>query len=132
MTKSERAEMYRDYLNSEGFPASIDDDGDIVFKSEGRTYLILIYEKDDTYFQLVYPSFWSIESDQECEQAAAAALYATSQTKAAKVYLTKEKDNTWASVECFFSAPEHFKGVFTRMLLALQAGVKSFTGKMQE
>ena len=130
MTKQERAEMYRQYLAEEGYSPKIDDDGDVFFKFEGRGHVILVSEKDEEFFSLARPNFWSIESDAERAKVVDAALYATKETKVAKVFPVR--DNTWATIEMFFCPPESFKGVFRRSLLALQAAIENFRKKMQE
>ena len=129
MTKQERAEMYHEYLIDEGYAPKIDSDGDVVFKFEGGNYLLLLDEKDEEFFRLVFPGFWSIESEQERAMATQAALAATAQTKVVKVFLVD--DNTWASIEMFCNPPESFKSVFLRCIRALQAGVQNFKEKMQ-
>ena len=129
MTKQERAEMYRGFLAEEGYVPKIDGDGDVTFKYEGGGYFIGVDEKDEEFFRLVFPSFWSIESEVEREKVAKAALQATAETKVAKVFPVR--DNTWASIEMFCSPPEAFKAVFRRSLSALQASVESFREGMQ-
>jgi len=128
MTKQDRAEMYRAYLAGEGFPAQIDRDGDVTFKHEGGSYVIIIDEDDETYFRLVFPSFWSIESDEERVRVILAAVHATAQIKVAKVYPLG--DQTFASIEMFVSPPEGFKPVFLRSLRALHAAVQCFREKV--
>ncbi|HSV73371.1 MAG TPA: hypothetical protein VLH79_06395 [Chthonomonadales bacterium] len=127
MTKAERAEMYREHLASEGFPVNIGHDGDVTFKFEGGNYVILI-DEDDTYFRLVFPGFWSIDSEEERLRVSLAALYATAQIKVAKVY--PQNDNTHAAIELFCSPPEAFKPVFMRSLRALGAAVQCFREKV--
>lgn len=130
MTKQERAEMYRQYLLEEGFAPRIDEDGDVAFKYEGGSYVIIVDDKDDVFFRLIYPGFWSIESEEERTKVTQAALHATAQTKVAKVFMVR--DNTWASIEMFCSPPEAFKPVFSRCLSALRTGVDTFRTKMRE
>ena len=130
MTKSERAEMYRSYLAEEGYAPKIDDDGDVRFKYEGGSYFISVEEKDEEFFRIVYPAFWSIENESERAKVAQVALLATAETKVAKVFPVR--DSTWASIEMFCSPPEVFKAVFGRSLTALRAAVQTFREKMQE
>lgn len=130
MTKQERVEMYRSFLADEGFTPRVDDDGDLFFKYEGRNYIILVSEKDESYFNLVFPGFWSIDNETERRKAAEAAQHATSETKVAKVFPVG--DNTWASIEMFCSPPEAFKPVFQRCLRALRTAVNTFGNKMRE
>ena len=130
MTKQERTEMYRAFLAEEGYAPKVDEDGDIVFKCEGKTYVILVEDKDAEFFRLAYPNFWSIDSEAERAKVAEASLHATTQTKVVKVFPIK--DNTWAAIEMFCSPPEAFKPVFQRSLSALRSGVEAFRSKMNE
>jgi hypothetical protein len=130
MTKEERAEMYRSFLAEEGYAPRLDDDGDVWFKYEGGNYFIAVDEKDEEFFRIVYPAFWSIENDNERAKVARAALIATAHTKVAKVFPVR--DDAWASIEMFCSPPKMFKAVFRRSLTALQAAVQEFRKGMQE
>ncbi len=130
MSKLERAEMYCEFLRNEGYRPEIDDDGDVVFREGGRVYLILIDENDDEFFRVVFPNFWSIESEEERERVERAALYATAMTKVAKVFPVR--NNVWATIEMFVSPIEGFKAVFERSIRALHVAVQSFVGKMRE
>ena len=63
------ARLYIDYLAHEGYRPTTDADGDVEFHYEGGYYYIDIETSDANYFQLVYPSFWRIESDEEFARA---------------------------------------------------------------
>lgn len=128
MDKKERAKLYEDFLLKEGYTPTIDQDGDVIFRAEGRTYAILIDERDEEFFRIVFPNFWPIESKQERLKVEQAALQATAETKVAKVFPVR--DNVWASIEMFCSPPEVFKTVFARSMSALRAAVGSFAEKM--
>jgi hypothetical protein len=122
--------MYREFLSEEGYAPKIDGDGDVIFKYEGKTYLIIVEDRDEEFFRLVYPYFWPIESNAERAKVVEAALHATAQTKVVKVFPVK--DDTWAAIEMFCSPPQAFKAVFRRSLSALRAGVEAFREKMNE
>ena len=128
--KVEFAQIYLDYLREQGFRPETDKDGDVVFKVEGKTYLIIVDEDDLNYFRLVFPNFWEIESDEEHQKVLAAVDQASSKTKVAKVYTTPQ-NNVWASVEIFLPKPESFAPIFERSLNALQACVASFVEQMR-
>lgn len=130
MSKAEKAEMYREFLQGEGYAPKIDGDGDIIFKREGRTYVIIIDEKDEMFFRIVFPNFWSIDSEEERRKVYEAAVYATAETKVAKVFPVG--DNVWATVELFCSPPVAFQLVFERSLGAVMSSVRVFTDKMRE
>lgn len=129
-TKKERAEMYRAFLEEEGYRPRIDDDGDVIFKCEGRNYIIILDDEDDEFFRIVYPNFWGIESEPELAEVKEAALNATIRVKVAKVFPVG--DSTWAEIELFCFPPEAFKPVFRRCLAALQTAVQTFISTMGE
>jgi hypothetical protein len=122
--------MYQAFLAGEGYPHEIDNDGDVLFKCEGRSYFILISENDHEYFKLVFPGFWSIDNDAERERVERAALLATADTKVAKVYPVG--DNVWATIELFCMPPENFKAVFRRSMSALRHSVDTFVEEMRK
>lgn len=129
---STRAKMYADYLTGEGYRPTIDSDGDVIFKREGRTYYVDVDEKDDQFFRIVFPNFWSIESDDELMRVMIAANHATRLTKVAKVYANLNNENTTASIEVFVEHPENFRPIFGRAMSALMASVSNFVEKMEE
>lgn len=128
--KAELQRMYSDYLTEEGYKPSIDEDGDVVFKREGRSYFISVSEQDPEYFRVVLPNFWSIENEEERAKVLAAASWSNYRSKVSKVYTVK--DNTWASVELFVKDPKDFKKVFARSMSALTNGAETFTKQMRE
>lgn len=128
-SKRALCERYLQMLREEGFVPDTDRDGDVRFKYEGGTYLIIVDESDPTYVRLVYPNFWAIESPEERTQALAAAQTSTAKTKSTKVYVVT--DNVWASIEAFYPTPETFRGVLLRSLQALKAGVGTFVEAMR-
>jgi hypothetical protein len=130
MTKLERADLYRDYLAREGFHPSSDGDGDIVFKAEGKTYIIILDEDDEAFFRLVCPNFWSIDDERERAHVLQASAHATLRTKVAKVFPIA--DDTWAAVEMFTSPPASVLPVLSRSIMALQVAMQHFRSKMQE
>lgn len=129
MDRQELTNIYTSFLEEEGYRPNIDDDGDIYFKREGKTYLIFVDSEDSKFFRLVFPNFWPIESEEERLMVLHAANAATAQTKTAKVYMVQ--DNVWASVELFIDDPSHFKALFGRCMDALGVGVQTFVTAMK-
>jgi len=128
MSKSDRIAVILEHIRTEGFVPSIDDDGDILFKCEGRSYFVILDENDEQFYRIAFPNFWSIDDDAERERVIHAASQATTKTKVAKIFPVK--DDTWASVELFLSGPEEFSAVFSRSLSALQSAVRTFREAM--
>lgn len=130
MNEEQIQALYMETLAEEGYRPKLDEDGDIVFKSEGRTLYIRMYPDDPEYMQLVLPNFWKIESETEREMALLAANHATRVTKVAKVFVTKA--NTCASIEMFLPEPALFGKILNRSVVALRNGAEHFAEKMQE
>jgi hypothetical protein len=126
------AELYVNFLAGEGYRPTVDSDGDVVFKHEGGSYFIAVNTQDPAYFRLVFPGFWSIDSDQELEHAILEANNATMNTKVAKVFVISERRNTWAAIELFFADSEQFAGVFERSMAALRHAVDQFVRGMRQ
>jgi hypothetical protein len=131
MTKSQLQKMYTNYLKAEGFSASLDEDGDVVFKYEGGNYYISVDESDLEFFSLYYPNFWELESDSEKAQAKTAALMVTNTTKIAKVFFTRNETQVSINAETLLTAPSDFKQVFKRMLSVIAAARGKFITEMQ-
>lgn len=130
METAQKRDLYFTYLASEGYRPEVDRDGDVAFKYEGGNYYLSV-DEDDTYFRLVYPNFWSIESPEELRRAYEAASRATERIKVAKVYVRQDAKNTSAAIEMFLDPLADFREVFPRSLQALRAGVASFVDSMR-
>lgn len=131
MTQREtNVQLMMDWLTREGYRPNIDKDGDIVFKREGKTFLILFEEADELFMRLVFPNFWSIDTETERLQIAQASTLATANTKVAKVFPVG--DNVWASIELFCANIGQFQAVFERSLSALAASVDRFIREMRQ
>lgn len=129
MSKADRIQIVHQYLQQEGYAPQLDADGDLVFKYEGRTYIVILDENDDVFFRLVFPNFWSIESAAERDRVERAALKACAGTKVAKVFPVR--DNVWASAEVFVATPEHATAQFGRIMASVQAAVQTFVNEMK-
>ncbi|MBK7383956.1 MAG: hypothetical protein IPI81_11615 [Flavobacteriales bacterium] len=132
-TSKEKAalqKMYTDFLAEEGYKPEIDSDGDVQFKSEGKTYFINVVEDDPTYFRVVLANIWPIESEEERAQCLIAVDYSNAKAKVTKSYLVK--DNIWVGIELFLPKTEDFDDVFRRSMSALGNGVTHFVTKMRE
>ncbi len=128
-TREERAQVYFDMLSNEGFRPSYDSDGDIDFKYEGGSYVLIVGE-EPFYVRLLFPNFWTIESDEERVRALVEANEVSASTKVVKLNIIR--DNMWAGVELFQPTPEAFAVVFERCLSVLRTGVSDFVRRMRE
>ncbi len=129
MTKAERIAVCESFLAAEGYRPYKDNDGDLVFKSEGSLFAILLEGEDAEFYRIVFPNFWAIESEAEYSRALNAAHTAVSGTKVAKVFFVE--NNAWASVELFCTSPEQFTAVLIRSVAAIKVAVQTFVDTMR-
>ncbi|MCG3193105.1 MAG: hypothetical protein L6R30_00265 [Thermoanaerobaculia bacterium] len=100
-----------EHLSNEGFRPSFHE-GEISFKFQGRVFFISHDDSDAEFFRLLYPHFWTIESQEEKQAALAAASETCKTLKVAKAFLVE--DEVWASVELFCSDADAFLAVLER------------------
>jgi hypothetical protein len=122
---------YLAYLREEGYSPSVDGDGDILFKIQGKSYYIMIDAKDAKYLWLSYPNFWNANTAQRRRQATMAASYASARTKVARVYLDSN-NYVSASSEVFLNDPDDFRDFFPRMINTITTAVDYFEEYLEE
>lgn len=128
--KKATQKMYTTYLEKEGYKPEIDEDGDVRFKREGKTYFINVDPADPMCFRLVLANIWPIESEEERVKVRVAMDHCNAQAKVAKAYMVR--DNVWVAIETFIPEPEDFEAIFKRSLSALDYGVMLYAKKMRE
>lgn len=124
-----KAEMFLEYLRQEGFAPRHEDD-DVIFKYEGKTFMLACDDEDKPFFRLLLPAFWEIESEEEERSVLKALNVVNRRMKAFKVFAVNQ--NVWASVELFLDPFESFKLVLDRCLDLLVSGMHEFRKAMHE
>lgn len=125
-----KAEIYLEHLRQEGFVPRLDDDNDVIFKYEGKTFLLSGDDEDKPFFRLLLPAFWEIESEEEECQVMKAMNIVNMRMKAMKLFAVDQ--NVWASVEMFLDPFDSFKRVLDRCLDLLVSGMHEFRKAMSE
>lgn len=120
--------MFASFLREEGYVPRLDNDGDVVFKYQGLTFVLFASENDQEFFRMGLPNFWRIESEDERQQALAAAAVVNAKLKVVKIFPVK--DNLWASAEMFIDPIESFTKIFDRTLQLLRTSVFEFKAVM--
>lgn len=118
-----------DFLAEEGFRPQVDEDGDVYFKFEGGTYVLVTTEEDRTYFALYYLRFWPLDDAAERVRAHEAAAEAHRRIRVGRV--TVLEDNVSASIQAYLPDGDGWRGVLLRNLSGLQALVKTFCEQMR-
>lgn len=130
-TKEQLQQTYTSHLASEGFAPSLTAQGNVRFKREGRTFAIMVDERDPTYFRLVL----SFSSDDKSAAARLRRLEATNvasaDTKVVKAYIDSDGDPIF-SAEMFLVVPGDFKTTLARTLRAVDSAYEKYNKKMAE
>jgi hypothetical protein len=129
MTKAEKAKLYMEYLEQEGYRPSISSEGNVIFKADGLRHLILIDDKDEEYFAIML-FIWDIENSEDLARALRAANTATRDTKVAKVHVTENGKDVYATIEMYISPPEGFARTCERCIRALKFAADKFVQQM--
>lgn len=116
------------YLNEEGFKASIDEDDDIIFKKEGSNYWITIASESPFYVEMNVVGF-NIE-DANMNAILKACNYANLNKRCGKACLSD--DSVDFTVEFYCGSVAAFKDVFSRSLNALDVIKKTTRDRYSE
>ena len=119
-------------LEQEGYRGvEADEDGDVRFKAEGRSLVVIFNDDDPGYLRLALPSFWPIDDDAERVNAYRVANNITRDTKCVSVVVTPN-DNVWATAEWLTMGPEAIDGaMLVRLTEILLAAASEFRREMQ-
>jgi hypothetical protein len=128
-TKQQLQETYSAYLQAEGFRPELTASGNVKFRREGRSYLIIADEKDPTYFRMT----WAFADE---DKSAAARLrrlegcnVASAEVKVIKAYLDSDGDPNF-SAEMFLVVPGDFKTSMSLLLRAMDNAYDKYTKKV--
>ena len=119
-----------EFLRDEGFRPVVDEDGDIVFKAEGRPYVLFNTNDDPELFRLGAVNIWPISDPDEEMVALRAASEISARFKVAKAFVTPGP-SVFVTVEFLSGDPTAFTQVFGRALSILQSAVSEFRSDMQ-
>lgn len=118
-----------DYLQSEGFQASVDSDGDIGFRFEGMSYA-LCFDADDAQFgKLILPNVWSIDTPEELQRVLAALDEVNRRVKLVKGYAVRGQ--VWFSIETLLQDQRHWAGFVLRSTRAIAHAASMFAAEMR-
>ena len=107
---------------------------DLIFKVEGRSYLLIADADDTDFVRLVFPNFWPLESDEEFAAALQAISIVNARCKGAKIHATSKNDNMAVSVE-FLVDPDNLHTTakhFLRYVGMLNHAAQTFAETMRE
>ena len=112
------AQAALDHLAEEGFRPRLDEDGDVVFKYQGYTNILMTAQGDATAFCLMVPYFWPLEDAAERARALEAAMYAQMNIRIGRVTVM-DRDVT-ATVNAYLPDDQSYQAVLLRSLEGLR------------
>ena len=121
-----------DWLESEGFRARVDDDGDIHLRHEGRDVFIVFDADDPAYIRVMAPAFWKCgDVAEERFLALTVANRLNGALKVAKISLRSD-GAACVAVELFVIGLEALRAVLPRCLDLIGAATWEFRERMKE
>lgn len=117
------------YLREEGYLPKLDADGDVVFKYEGKLFVVTTDDNDPQFLRVVMPNFWEIESERERQLALEAANRVNERIKVSKV-VVRSNNHVWAMAEQFIDSTPDLEDFFKRTLRVLKIAAEEFAQRM--
>ena len=118
-----------DFLAEEGFRPKLDEDGDVYFKYEGATYVVIAGHGDATILTVLLPYFWPLEDAAERTRAMEAAMNAQKSVRIGRVTVLDE--NVSASVNAYLPDEQSFRAVLLRSIDGLHYLARVFRDHMR-
>lgn len=104
-----RHEMVVSVLQSLGFKPQIDDEGDIFFRYQMKTFYVMGSNSDDEdYLVVVFPQMYEVNEGEETKVLAVCNKI-TREIKLTKVYIDQTLKNVSASCEFYYNGEESLK-----------------------
>lgn len=116
-------------LVEEGYQASLDSDGDILFRFEGMSYSLCFDSGDPQFGKLVLTNVWRIESQDELARVLVALDEVNRRLKVVKGHTIR--DQVWFTVEAWIGEPGQWQPILPRAIRALAHGLSMFAGQMR-
>ena len=129
MTRDERSEVIRKHLAAEGYHPELDGDGDVRFKVEGLTMFVAAAKKDERYYTVCLPNFWSLDTPQEVARAPKACHDVTKLVRGVKVMTVR--DDTWCCLEAFYESVDDLVASLPRCLRAIRGAAHEYAKAMR-
>ncbi len=124
-----RIEQYQAMLADEGYRPTLDEDGDLVFKVEGETFILWSDPDDEEYVRIV--TGYLLDDGTDLNRALSVASSMNYRMKAVKFTVLGGGKSAAFSMEAFYGESEHFKPFVSRVLKALKAGSDDYFAKLR-
>jgi len=125
---NEIQDRYMDFLYENNIAGKIDDDGDVQFKYNDKTFFFRVIENNPLIFDLVLMNVWSIDSESERLEVLRAVNYANREVMHAKTFTYDDK--VWVRIEDLMAASDDFESYFEKAMVAIEECLDLFVEAM--
>lgn len=108
----DKAALFRRILAEDGYRSTIDEDGDLSLRIQGRWFVLFASNDDPPYFRLTIPNLFECADEGETEQALSLVNEMNRLYKVAKLMVIDGR--VWCNVEMFLDPIESFRATFER------------------
>jgi hypothetical protein len=130
-TQQQLQDVVSRHLAAESLRPEVTSSGNVRFRSEGRTFVVHIDERDPLYFRLTMAFVAEDKSEPARRRLLEGCNTATAEVKVIKCFLDDEGDPTFAA-EMFLVVPGDFTLAFDRMLRAMDSAYRRYARKVGE
>lgn len=130
-TRQQLQDIVSRHLVSESLRPELNSAGNVRFRSQGRTFVVHIDERDPLYFRLTMAFVADDKSDAGRQRLLEGCNAATAEVKVIKCFLDEEGDPTFAA-EMFLVVPGDFALSFDRTLRAMDSAYRRYARRLGE
>ncbi len=124
-------DIYTRHLAAESLRPEVTSTGNVRFRSQGRTFVIHVDERDPLYFRLTMAFVADDKSEAARQRFLEGCNIATAEVKVIKCFLDEEGDPTFAA-EMFLVVPGDFTLTFDRLVRAMDSAYRRYTRRLGE
>ncbi len=124
-------DIFSRHLATESLRPELTSGGNVRFRSQGRTYVVQVDERDPLYFRLTMAFVAEDKSAAARQRLLEACNTATAEVKVIKCFLDEEGDPTFAA-EMFLVVPGDFTLTFDRLLRAMDSAYRRYGRRLAE
>lgn len=130
-TRQQLQDIVTRHLSAESLRPEINSAGNIRFRSQGRTFVVHLDERDPLYFRLTMAFVAEDKSEANRRTLLEGCNAATAEVKVIKCFLDEEGDPTFAA-EMFLVVPGDFALSLDRTLRAMDSAYRRYTRRLNE
>ncbi|MBA4175272.1 MAG: hypothetical protein C0505_01710 [Leptothrix sp. (in: Bacteria)] len=124
-------DIFSRHLASESLRPEVTATGNVRFRSQGRTFVLHVDERDPLYFRLTMAFVADDKSEDARRRFLEGCNAATAEVKVIKCFLDEEGDPTFAA-EMFLVVPGDFTLTLDRLLRAMDSAYRRYTRRLGE